>query len=64
MRGETYRHEARVAEAGAAVEPVIVAEFVDLDALLICRLMRHLLCHHQGFGRLLRDDVAIAEQGG
>lgn len=62
----TYRHEACEAEAGAAIEPVIVTELVDLDALLIRRLMRHRLCHHQRFGlRLLlwlRGDVAIGEQ--
>ncbi len=60
--GATYRHETREAEAGAAVEPVTLAELIDLDALLIRRLMRHRLCHHQRFGRRLRDDVVIAEQ--
>lgn len=58
----TYRDEARETEAGAAVEPVIVAELVNLDASLIRRLMRHRLCHHQRFGRRLSEDVAIGDQ--
>lgn len=60
--GETYRHEAGIAEAGAAVEPVIVAELVDLDAPLVRCLMRHGLCHHQRFGRRLGDDAAIGDE--
>lgn len=61
--GVTYGHEARVAETGAAVEPVIVAELINLDALPVGRLMRHWLCHHQRFGhRRLWDDAAIVEQ--
>ena len=51
-----------MAEAGAAVEPVIVAELVDLDAPLVRRLMRHRLCHHQGLGRRLVDDGAVVDQ--
>lgn len=34
-------------EASAAVEPVIVAKLVDLDTLLVRRLMRHRLCRHR-----------------
>lgn len=34
-------------EAGASIEPVIIAQFVDLDTLPIRRLMRHRLCRHR-----------------
>lgn len=46
-RGSTYIEEVGTAEAGAAVEPVIVAELVDLDAPPVGRLMRHGVCHHR-----------------
>lgn len=49
-------------EAGTAVEPVIVAELVDLDALLVRRVMRHRVCHHQGFGVPLWDGLIVVEQ--
>ena len=41
-------------EARTAIEPVVVAELVDLDAPPVGRLMRHGLCHHQ---RLLLPGV-------
>ena len=34
-------------EARASVEPVIIAQLVDLDAPAVRRLMRHRLGHHQ-----------------
>lgn len=58
----TYSLKARAAEAGASIEPVIVAEFVDLDALLIGGLMRHGLCHHQRLGLSLDSEVRIRNQ--
>lgn len=42
----TYLHEPGGTEAGASIEPVIIAQLVDLDALFVRRLMRHGLCHH------------------
>ena len=45
--GDAHLHKGCDAEASSSVEPVIVAELVDLDALLFRRLMRHGLCHHQ-----------------
>jgi hypothetical protein len=62
MRTETYRDPAGVAEAGAAVEPVIVTQLVDLDAPPVRRLMRHRLCHHQRVGRRLGDDAVVGDQ--
>lgn len=50
------------AEAGTAIEPVIVTEFVDLDALLVRCVMRHRVCHHQGIGVPLRDGLIVVEQ--
>ena len=58
----TYSLKARAAEAGASVEPVIVAELVDLDALLIGGLMRHGPCHHQRLGLSLDSEVRIRSQ--
>lgn len=50
-------------EARAAVKPVVVAQLIDLDALLV--LMRHRLRHHQGLGIVPRDElVAVAHQVG
>ena len=54
-----YLGKGRDAEAGTAVEPVTVAEFINLDALLVRGLMRHRLCHHRRLGVALRDDNAI-----
>lgn len=45
--GRTHLGPRGGAKAGASVEPVIVAEFVDLDTPPIGRLMRHLVCHHR-----------------
>lgn len=50
------------AEAGAAIKPVIVSKLVDLDALLVRRVMRHRVCHHQGFGVPLWDALIVVEQ--
>lgn len=44
---KTYLSPCCCTEAGAAVEPVVVTELVDLDAPPVGRLMRHGLCHHQ-----------------
>ena len=57
-----HQDVAGIAEAGAAVEPVVVAELVDLDAPLVRRLMRHRLCHHQRLGRRLGDDAVVGDQ--
>lgn len=61
-RTTTYSLEARAAEAGASVEPVIVTELVDLDALLIGGLMRHGLCHHQRIWLSLGSEVRVRSQ--
>ena len=61
-RTATYSLEARAAEACASVEPVIVTELVDLDALLIGGLMRHGLCHHQRIGLPLGSEVRVRSQ--
>lgn len=59
----TYAHESCGAEAGAPVEPVIVAQLVNLDALPIRRLMRHGLCHHQRFrAPLRRGEATVADE--
>jgi hypothetical protein len=58
----TYSGEGRSAKAGAAVEPIIVAQFINLDALLIRGLMRHRLCHHQRLGVPLGREVVIGYQ--
>lgn len=50
------------AEAGSAIKPVIVAQFIDFDALLVRRLMRHLLCHHQRLGVRLGGERPIRGQ--
>jgi len=55
---QTYGNPCGGAEAGASVVPVIVAEFVDLDAFLIRRLMGHGLCHHQRFRAALGGNPA------
>lgn len=58
----TYRHKACIAEAGATIEPVIMAELVDLDAPLVGGgrgRMRHGLCHHRLTGRRAGDVVAV-----
>lgn len=49
LDGTTYGNEGGSTKAGTSIEPVIVAKLVDLDALFVCRLMRHCLCHHQRF---------------
>lgn len=54
---KTYRRKRGRAEAGPSVEPVIVAQLVDLDAPLVLRLMRHVLCHHQCFLALFRGET-------
>lgn len=58
----TYNRKGRGAEARAAVEPVIVAQLIDLDALFVRRLMRHRLCHHHRLGFPLRDGMIIRDQ--
>lgn len=58
-RRKTYLGEGCDAEAGAAVEPVIISKFINLDALLVRGLMRHRLCHHRRLGVALRDDDTI-----
>lgn len=60
----TYLHKSSGAEAGASVEPVIVAQLVDLDAFLVRRMMRHGLCHHQWFGAPLGAETGVAEDIG
>lgn len=52
----TYRSESSGAKAGASIEPVIVAQLVDFDAPLVLRLMRHVLCHHQGLLVVVQRD--------
>ena len=44
---KTYKYESRRAEPSSAIEPIIVAQLVDLDSLLVARRIRHRLCHHQ-----------------
>ena len=56
---KTYRSERGSAEAGASVEPIIVAQLVDLDAPLVLRLMRHVLCHHQRLFVLLQEGAEL-----
>lgn len=54
-------------EAGAAIEPVIISKLVDLDTLLIRRLMRHRLCRHRQrlFGlEVGRQATAVLEEFG
>ena len=58
----TYGKPCGGAEAGASVEPVIITELVDLDALLVGRLMRHRLCHHQGFRATLGGNPAVCDE--
>lgn len=61
--GTTHGRKLGGTEARAAVKPVVVAQLIDLDALLV--LMRHRLCHHQGLGIVPRDElVAVAHQVG
>jgi hypothetical protein len=50
------------AKAGAAVEPIIIAEFVDLDTFLTRGRMRHVLCHHQRLGIPLHGESVICDQ--
>lgn len=63
---KTHRNEGRGAEAGSSVEPVIAAQFVHLDTLLVgrltlVRLMRHRLCHHRRPERPSRDGADGAD---
>lgn len=46
---KSYLDELGRAEAGASVEPVVIAEFIDLDATPVGLLsrMRHFLRHHR-----------------
>lgn len=45
---KSYLYMIGSAKAGAAVEPVIFAQFVNLDAPPVGgRLMRHRVCHHR-----------------
>lgn len=61
--GTTHGRKLGGTEARAAVKPVVVAQLIDLDTLLV--LMRHRLCHHQGLGIVPRDElVAVAHQVG
>lgn len=54
----THRNKGSGAKAGASVEPVGISQLVNLDAFLVCRLMRHGLCHHQRFVAP-RGDVSV-----
>lgn len=45
--GGTYAGDNALAEAGASVEPVVVLEFVDLDALSFARRRRSDVCHNR-----------------
>lgn len=47
--GKSYLDELGRAETGASVEPVVISEFVDLDAAPVGLLsrMRHFLRHHR-----------------
>ena len=63
---KTYRNEGSGAEAGSSVKPVVAAEFVHLDTLLVgrltlVRLMRHRLCHHRRPERPSRDGADGAD---
>jgi len=61
---EAYRNVSGGAEAGASVEPVIVSELVDLNALSVSCLMRHRLCHHRRLSVPLWDNGMGSEQIG
>lgn len=63
-KSQTYRRKLGGTEACSAIKPVIVAQLVDLDALLV--LMRHRLCHHRGLGIVPRDSelATVADQIG
>jgi hypothetical protein len=66
-RGEhryTYRRKGCGAKARPAIKPVVVAKLVDLDALLVRGLMRHLLCHHHRLGVRLRGERPVHGQVG
>lgn len=63
-RAVTYRDVGGGAETSPSVEPVIVSEFVDLDAPLIGRRMRHGLCHHRLRAFLLGDDSGSFDEIG
>lgn len=45
--GNTDSVEFSSAESGAAVEPVVVSQFIDLDPFPVGRRVRHLLCRHR-----------------
>lgn len=60
----TYRGVRGGAETGPSVKPVIVSEFVDLDAPLISRRMRHGLCHHRLRAFHLGDDSGSVDEIG
>lgn len=69
-RGEaqSYLDEFGRAEAGASVEPVIVAKLIDLDApsIGLLSLMRHCLCHHRlvGVPSVGGDAIVVCEEVG
>ena len=45
--GKTYVGYYALAETGAAVEPVIILELVDFDALSFARRWRSDVCHNR-----------------
>lgn len=61
-RGVTYGNKGGSTEARAAVEPVIIAQLIDLDAPPVRRLMRHRLCHHQRLGFHLGYPAIVGEE--
>lgn len=66
--GSPYLDKFGRAEAGASVEPVIVAKLVDFDApsIGLLSLMRHCLCHHRHVGvpSVGGDAIVIGEEVG
>lgn len=59
--GRTHRRDR---EARAAVEPVIVAQLVDLDPLPPTRRIRHRLCHDQRLWFALGAVGQVAQDAG
>lgn len=67
-RRKSYLNELGRTEAGASVEPVVVAQLVDLDAAPVglLSLMRHCLRHHRliGVPSVGRDAIVVREEVG
>jgi hypothetical protein len=61
-RVEPYRKEGSGAKARAPIKPVIVAQLINFDALPVCRLMRHRVCHHQRLGGVLRWYIVVLQE--